>query len=613
MAATTVESIEEQWNPPTFTDIMSDSWIDMADAKKAVKIWILDRGESWGRPTQNNKTRLQLHCLLSTCSFYIRIAQRKDSLFSITSYTQHDCPPSTHAKFKQRNSAWYLASLVERDVTINRQIKPKEIRERAGLYHQLQQVSYMPAWRARERLRDILDGDEGASFSLIPSWVSRVVEADPLDTFVDIEVSDNNRFEAIFVMLGSTRATLHTLRPFYALDGTHTRSRYNLTLLIAVGIDGEDRVLPLAWALVPVENEVWWSWFCKNLVEAFEDDLLPSYVVISDRDKGLLNAVKSELPGADHAMCCQHIAENIHKRFGREYKAPFWQIARAKTEIDFNNAVKALQGASPQVEEYISSIGYENFALLSFPAPRFGHDTSNIVESTNSMWRKIRELPPLQLLDGIYQWNLTTFYERQRLLLDPGNSILSNAAYRSYKHRETAARGFRVLPSSETDFLVTTSRGVDFIVALPAVESLHLLAGVASGTCSCLKYMEYMAPCSHAIACIQYLGFNPYSYFFPIYKWDVTKNTYHYPIQPVTLQGLQPPNDLPPLLPPIKKAKRGRPKVSRIRANYKIDKRINLCSVCRQPGHNRRVCPNQPIEHGRAQRARDQLIIEGKC
>lgn len=323
MAATTVESIEEQWNPPTFTDIMSDSWIDMADAKKAVKIWILDRGESWGRPTQNNKTRLQLHCLLSTCSFYIRIAQRKDSLFSITSYTQHDCPPSTHAKFKQRNSAWYLASLVERDVTINRQIKPKEIRERAGLYHQLQQVSYMPAWRARERLRDILDGDEGASFSLIPSWVSRVVEADPLDTFVDIEVSDNNRFEAIFVMLGSTRATLHTLRPFYALDGTHTRSQYNLTLLIAVGIDGEDRVLPLAWALVPVENEVWWSWFCKNLVEAFEDDLLPLYVVISDRDKGLLNAVKSELPGADHAMCCQHIAENIHKRFGREYKAPF--------------------------------------------------------------------------------------------------------------------------------------------------------------------------------------------------------------------------------------------------------------------------------------------------
>jgi hypothetical protein len=26
-------------------------------------------------------------------------------------------------------------------------------------------------------------------------------------------------------------------------------------------------------------------------------------------------------------MCCQHIAENIHKKFGVQYKAPFWQIA----------------------------------------------------------------------------------------------------------------------------------------------------------------------------------------------------------------------------------------------------------------------------------------------
>ena len=59
-------------------------------------------------------------------------------------------------------------------------------------------------------------------------------------------MTDDGRFEPIFVMLGSIRATLNTLRPFYALDGTHTRSRYDLTLLIAVGIDAEDRILPLA-------------------------------------------------------------------------------------------------------------------------------------------------------------------------------------------------------------------------------------------------------------------------------------------------------------------------------------------------------------------------------
>ena len=71
------------------------------------------------------------------------------------------------------------------------------------------------------------------------------------------------------------------------------------------------------------------------------------FVIISDRDKGLLNAVKSELPNASHAMCCQHIAENIHKKFGREYKAPFWQIARAGSDIAFDIAVQALQRDAP--------------------------------------------------------------------------------------------------------------------------------------------------------------------------------------------------------------------------------------------------------------------------
>jgi hypothetical protein len=151
----------------------------------------------------------------------------------------------------------------------------------------------MPAWRARERLRDTLDGDEGASFNLIPAWLARIEEEEDETSvsWLDLDITDDRRFQALFVMLGPTRSFLHTIRPFYALDGTHTRSRYNLTLLIAVGLDGEDRILPLAWALVPGENERWWNWFCDNLAKAFGDDLYPHFVVISDRDKGLLNAV----------------------------------------------------------------------------------------------------------------------------------------------------------------------------------------------------------------------------------------------------------------------------------------------------------------------------------
>jgi hypothetical protein len=100
-----MESIEDQWAPLASTEILSTQWPNITNAKKAVKIWILDCGESWAYSTQNNKTRLQLHCLLTTCTFYLRIARTKDNLYKITSYTPHICPSSIHANFKQRNSA----------------------------------------------------------------------------------------------------------------------------------------------------------------------------------------------------------------------------------------------------------------------------------------------------------------------------------------------------------------------------------------------------------------------------------------------------------------------------------------------------------------------------
>jgi hypothetical protein len=101
-------------------------------------------------------------------------------------------------------------------------------------------------------------------------------------------------------------------------------------------------------------------------------------------------------------MCCHFIAENIHKKFGIHYKAPFWQIARAGSDRAFDITVQALQRDVPEVEEYIALISYENFAFTRFPLPRFGHDTSNIIELTNSAWRELQELPTLQLLNGIY-------------------------------------------------------------------------------------------------------------------------------------------------------------------------------------------------------------------
>src|SRR5664279_2130628 len=58
----------------------------------------------------------------------------------------------------------------------------------------------------------------------------------------------------------STRAFQHC-RPVISVDGTFLTGQFKGTLLVAVGNDAGNRLLPLAFALVTVENNDNWGWF----------------------------------------------------------------------------------------------------------------------------------------------------------------------------------------------------------------------------------------------------------------------------------------------------------------------------------------------------------------
>jgi hypothetical protein len=57
---------------------------------------------------------------------------------------------------------------------------------------------------------------------------------------------NSSKFEAIFIAPASTRNAQWYFRPFTGLDGAHMKSKYRMQLLVACGIDANNRVLPLA-------------------------------------------------------------------------------------------------------------------------------------------------------------------------------------------------------------------------------------------------------------------------------------------------------------------------------------------------------------------------------
>jgi hypothetical protein len=219
--------------------------------------------------------------------------------------------------------------------------------------------------------------------------------------------------------------------------------------------------------------------------EHFEIDQQENLVLMSDREKGLAKAVDEILPNANHSHCCQHIAANIQSRFGITCRKLFWAAAYDRTKGDFDTAIDALLKESTPAASYLLSIPAETWACHAFPVPRYGHITSNIVESLNGTWKHLRHLPPLRLLSGIWSSVMETFCERRERVQ---NSIeLTNQAKAGFDARYEKSRRYRAIPADENIVQVMDEEGKDWIVDLE------------KRTCTCFMFQEYGGPCGHAI------------------------------------------------------------------------------------------------------------------
>ena len=107
-------------------------------------------------------------------------------------------------------------------------------------------------------------------------------------------------------------------RPVFSIDGTFLLGKYQGTLLIAISIDANNKLVPLAFALVEKENKDSWGWFLR-LVRIHVVGPGREVGVISDRHQGILNAVREQIDGyppLHHRWCTRHLAENLLRKDG---------------------------------------------------------------------------------------------------------------------------------------------------------------------------------------------------------------------------------------------------------------------------------------------------------
>jgi Transposase, Mutator family len=121
--------------------------------------------------------------------------------------------------------------------------------------------------------------------------------------------------------------------------------------------------------------------------------------IISDRDKGLMNAVAKLFPLIPHSKCLRHLGENFRKKFGEDGSKLLKLMATANTMTIYEFYRRKLYDTKgPSAIEWVENAHPSMWCRALFPVPRYGVITSNTVEIVFSTLRDIKHLPFLQLL-----------------------------------------------------------------------------------------------------------------------------------------------------------------------------------------------------------------------
>lgn len=528
---------------------------------------------------KSDTTRKILRCRMQdNCPFRIR-ANWNDhrGCVQITSiHTEHICLgamlPSRSVASRQR----WLLEVVPNLLIIERSTKPAEIQNAIRIKYNTQ-ISYQAAHKVKRALLDDTLELERELFTQLPAYFRVLQQHDPaVYTHLSLEPT-TRQFQRLFICPSASKYTFTHCRPFIALDGTFLKTRFVQTLLLAVTIDANDQVLPLAYGVVESENTSSWEYFLAHLKSAIPRTQFCT--LISDRDKGLMTAIPDTFPHAIQAYCCQHLAANVQKKYLLAARNQFWKIARAKTQQAFEDGMTEMHQIRPDAVEYLRNIASSLWAYPFVSGPRFGHDTSNIVESANNMFLSERELPLLKMLDAIWHKIMAMRFKRYQAAQDisplqpltpHGQKLLQHALYSARQH----------VPQMQSAIAgrVRETSGATFIVHLE------------QRTCSCKGFQDQDSPCSHAIAAIYAVNRAPIN-FMPIQLHRaIYIEMYQENLPPIDISNIhQSIEDNDGSSAPLTRIPKGRPRKQRLRVG-ETRVRNTTCSTCGEAGHNLRTC-----------------------
>ncbi|KAK9233359.1 hypothetical protein WN943_023608 [Citrus x changshan-huyou] len=401
----------------------------------------------------------------------------------------------------------------------------------------------------------------------------------------------------------SRRGFFEGCRSFIGVDGCHLKGSYKGVLLTAVSIDANYGIYPLAMCVVDTENNESWLYFLEKLYDQVGCNGGEGLCFMSDRQKGILNALERVFPLSFKRYCCRHIYANFKNKFpGLLLKKVFWRACRSSSAADFHSHMKELKNITPDGYEWLMKIPIACWAKHLFsPHTKCNHVTNNMTESFNNWINNYRGLPIVRMFEEIRRKIMRLIHKRHEAALG-WNDELPPVMRRKIIEGIVAARSLSIIFGHNETFEVVEDATKIIVVDLPKKN------------CDCGEWGISGLPCKHAICCIDAKRYPVEDFIHPYLKKTVFIGTYKHQFTPVSDEKKWPLELHDNLQPPTAIRSAGRPQTKRRKeadesSTFKRSSSLR-CSHCDQWGHNKRTCPRTTRDN---EKKRAKKRVKGKA
>ncbi|XP_073119930.1 uncharacterized protein [Henckelia pumila] len=535
------------------------------EAKFAIESHCIRRGKSV-KFIKVDKKRLRGKCRNKGCDWVIHVSPMgHDSCWQIKTFQpKHNSCFWDHSN-RTASSSWLSKTFVKKFKS-NMKLGTIEFKDEVNSTLKLI-ISRKRAYLAKRKALEMVQGTIQQQFCRIRNYCAELTRVDPSATVILklTEDDDGPRFQRMYVCFSACKEGFKkACRPVIGVDGCFIKSKNGGQLLAAVGLDPNNNIFPICYAMVERETKDSWMWFLQLLATDIGIGDGYGWTFMSDKQKGLIPAFESLFPIAENRFCVRHLHTNMKRDGfrGLSIKNLLWAAAKATTIAEFRERMDDMKKIDEKAYEWLAKKPEEQWSKSHFNrTPKCDVLLNNMCECFNSLILDAREKPIIPMFETIRNLLMVRFQLNREKAKKWDNKICPNIKKVLANIYMDAAQ-HSPMQADSSHFQINGPSGqhtVDF----------------ATNSCSCRKWDLTGIPCQHA-------------------------KCYEKSVLPVTGADLWPECALPSPLPPVYTEKVGRPAKLRrrerdeppssSRTHLRGARRNNKCKKCGEFGHNKRTC-----------------------